>query len=101
VGNSSPNLGDAFMNHDGGGRGLIVVILSIVLGIIIRFSASSNTRLYIVSVFRNIVIWLLVAIAISFVVAGFTGWVKPMARIAVWLTIATIALGLVALTLWL
>jgi small-conductance mechanosensitive channel len=89
------------MNHDGGGRGLIVVILSIVLGIIIRFSASSNTRLYIVSVFRNIVIWLLVAIAISFVVAGFTGWVKPMARIAVWLTIATIALGLVALTLWL
>jgi small-conductance mechanosensitive channel len=101
VGNSSPNLGDAFMNHDGGGRGLIVVILSIVLGIIIRFFASSNTRLYIVSVFRNIVIWLLVAIAISFVVAGFTGWVKPMARIAVWLTIATIALGLVALTLWL
>jgi small-conductance mechanosensitive channel len=101
VGNSSPNLIDAFMNHDGDDRGLIVVILSIVLSIIIRFSASSNTRLYIVSVFRNIVIWLLVAIAISFVVAGFTGWVKPMARIAVWLTIATIALGLVALTLWL
>jgi len=101
VGNSSPNLIDAFMNHDGDDRGLIVVILSIVLSIIIRFSASSNTRLYIVSVFRNIVIWLLVAIAISFVVAGFTDWVKPMARIAVWLTIATIALGLVALTLWL
>jgi hypothetical protein len=101
VGNSSPNLIDAFMNHDGDDRGLIVVILSIVLSIIIRFSASSNTRLYIVSVFRNIVIWLLVAIAISFVVAGFTGWVKPMARIAVWLTIATTALGLVALTLWL
>jgi hypothetical protein len=71
------------MNH-GGGRGLIVVILSIVLGIIIRFSASSNIRLHIVSVLRrNIVIWLLMAIVTSFVVAGFTGWVKPMARIAV------------------
>ena len=59
------------MNYDGGGRGLIVVILSIVLGIIIRFSASSNTRLYIVSVFRNIVIWLLATIAISFVRSWF------------------------------
>jgi len=32
------------MNCDDGGRGLVVVILSIMLGIIIRFSASSNTR---------------------------------------------------------
>ena len=44
MGNASPNLSDVYMNRDDGGRSLIVVILSIVLSIIIRFSASSNTR---------------------------------------------------------
>ena len=42
--NASPNLGYVFINHDGGGRGLVVVILSIVLSIIIKFSISSNIR---------------------------------------------------------
>jgi len=36
---------------------------------------------------------------ICFAVAGLTGLVKIMARIAVWLTIVAIALGLVALVL--
>jgi len=38
---------------------------------------------------------------IYFAIAGLTGLMKIMARIAVWLTIVAIALGLVALVLWL
>jgi hypothetical protein len=85
-----------------GGRGLIVIILSFVLSIIVRFSVSRDARLYIVSILRNAVIWLVVGIAVSmFVGAGLLGWVKPAAKISVWLTFATIALGLAALVLWL
>jgi hypothetical protein len=85
-----------------GGRGLIVIILSFVLSIIVRFSVSRDARLYIVSILRNTVIWLVVGIAVSmFVGAGLLGWVKPAAKISVWLTFATIALGLAALVLWL
>jgi hypothetical protein len=85
-----------------GGRGLIVIILSFVLSIIVRFSVSRDARLYIVYILRNAVIWLVVGIAVSmFVGAGLLGWVKPAAKISVWLTFATIALGLAALVLWL
>jgi hypothetical protein len=85
-----------------GGRGLIVIILSFVLSIIVRFSVSRDARLYIVSILRNAVIWLVVGIAVSmFVGVGLLGWVKPAAKISVWLTFATIALGLAALVLWL
>jgi hypothetical protein len=85
-----------------GGRGLIVIILSFVLSIIVRFSVSRDARLYIVYILRNAVIWLVVGIAVSmFVGAGLLGWVRPAAKISVWLTFATIALGLAALVLWL
>jgi hypothetical protein len=85
-----------------GGRGLIVIILSFVLSIIVRFSVSRDARLYIVSILRDAVIWLVVGIAVSmFVGAGLLGWVKPAAKISVWLTFAAIALGLAALVLWL
>jgi len=85
-----------------GGRGLIVIILNFVLSIIVRFSVSRDARLYIVSILRNAVIWLVVGIAVSmFVGAGLLGWVKPAAKISVWLTFAAIALGLAALVLWL
>jgi len=86
----------------GGGRGLVVIVFSVVLSIIVRFFVSRDARLYIVSILRNAVIWLVIGVAISmFVGAGLLGWVKPAAKISVWLTFAAIALGLAALVLWL
>jgi len=53
----------------------------------------SDIRIYTVSLLRDTLIWFLVAIAICFAIAGLTGFVKIMARIAIWLTIIAIALG--------
>jgi hypothetical protein len=82
-------------------KGLAVVILSIVVSIVMRFSMPSDIRIYTVSLLRDTLIWFLVAIAICFAIAGLTGFVKIMARIAIWLTIIAIALRLTALVLWL
>jgi hypothetical protein len=48
-----------------------------------RFSMPSDIRIYTVSLLRDTLIWFLVAIAICFAIAGLTGFVKIMARIAI------------------